>query len=395
MIEELLEHLLTLTEPGSDGEAQNAVEDADEAKREAVDAEADASAPEPSAASTRQLNATARPEDTPAVGLRAIKYRGYKGLERYDLPLSQMNILTGANNAGKSTALSALRILAMGLGLARRRKPARIHRDGQPRDGWAVPTADLSISLENVHTDLSEEDSAVTFEYANGGELELWFPVDEGCFLLYGENSTKTPRSPKAFRDAFARQVVQVPVLGPLEHNEPLLRVETVKAGAATHRASRHFRNHWYHFPDEFDRFADMLGRTWPGMSVERPELQPQLGSGPVLRMFCREERMTRELYWAGFGFQIWCQLLSHICRAGPTDVLVVDEPETYLHPAVQRQLLGVLRETGAQVIVATHSPSIVMAANDREVVLIDKTKRTAARREKRAAALAAQLGLA
>ena len=25
--------------------------------------------------------------------------------------------------------------------------------------------------------------------------------------------------------------------------------------------------------------------------------------------MFALEERISRELYWVGFGFQIWCQL--------------------------------------------------------------------------------------
>ena len=72
--------------------------------------------------------------------------------------------------------------------------------------------------------------------------------------------------------------------------------------------------------------------------------------------MFCLEDRMTRELYWAGFGFQIWCQLLTHVSRAKDATLLIVDEPEVYLHPDVQRQLLGILRDTGPDIVFATHS---------------------------------------
>jgi len=37
---------------------------------------------------------------------------------------------------------------------------------------------------------------------------------------------------------------------------------------------------------------------------------------------------------WVGFGYQIWCQLLTHLSRAAEDSLVVVDEPEVYLHPA-------------------------------------------------------------
>ncbi len=96
--------------------------------------------------------------------------------------------------------------------------------------------------------------------------------------------------------------------------------------------------------------------------------------------MFCLENRITRELFWAGFGFQIWCQLLTHIARAQEQSLFVVDEPEVYLHPDVQRQLLSILRDIGPDVLLATHSTEIIGDADPSEIVLIDKTKRSAQR---------------
>ena len=333
------------------------------------------------------------PLEPPRNGISKIVYRGYKALAHYEISLQHVNILTGANNAGKSTAISALRILSAGIGVASRKKPQMVSTPEGLQLGYVVPTKHLDISLENVHTDLDDRDSSVTFSYNSGGELVLWFPRDGGCTLSIGENSETLPKAPSSFRKAFGAKVVQVPVLGPLEYGEPLLKVETVRAGVMTHRACRHFRNYWYHYPDNFDRFASLVSETWPGTTIGRPELD--FGDdGARLHMFCEENRRSRELYWAGFGFQIWCQLLTHVCRATPDDILVVDEPETYLHPTVQRRLVEVVRDTGAQVILATHAPSIVMAAHNHDVIVIDKSNRIARRRRGRAAALAAQLGI-
>jgi predicted ATP-dependent endonuclease of OLD family len=112
-------------------------------------------------------------------------------------------------------------------------------------------------------------------------------------------------------------------------------------------------------------------------MEIELPEPNPSTGE---LKMFCREDRMTRELYWVGFGFQIWCQLLTHIARSKHASLIVMDEPETYLHPDLQRQLLGIVRQVGADVLLATHSSEIMSESDPSEIVLIDKNKRTGER---------------
>src|SRR5258708_14966389 len=96
--------------------------------------------------------------------------------------------------------------------------------------------------------------------------------------------------------------------------------------------------------------------------------------------MFCREGRVDRELCWAGFGFQVWLQLLTHITNSATSDILVVDEPEIYLHPDLQHRLFQILKATNKQIILATHSAEIVNEAEHDEVILINKTKKIATR---------------
>jgi hypothetical protein len=288
-----------------------------------------------------------------------------------------LNILVGPNNSGKLTIIGALRALAAGLRVARSRAPERIDLAEGRRIGYRLNEASLPISLENVHTDYEPTDSKVTFTLNNGNRLHLIFPESQGCFLV-PDAPGEIIRSVALFKRHFPITLTVIPVLGPVEHREQRRERDTVVAWLSTHRASRHFRSYWYHFPEGFEAFAELVRKTWPGMEIQPPEITDRMTD--ELSMFCLEDRMTRELYWAGFGFQIWCQLLTHLSRASDTTLVVVDEPEVYLHPDVQRQLLGILRDMGADILLATHSTEIMAEADPSEIVLIDKRKHSAER---------------
>lgn len=324
--------------------------------------------------------------------LQSIHFRNFKALRNLRLDLGELTVLTGPNNAGKSTALSAIRLLDAALRYARRRSPHLMETPLGRRLAYLIPTDGLSVSIENIHTDLVDSDTRVEYRLTGGGQLLLHFPPDGTCIFCVGEG-LDLPPSPSVFRRVVPLNVVQVPVLGPLEDEEKLVQETTLRRGIGTHRAARHFRNYWHRYPDDFRDFARRIQQTWPGMEIEPPELTVGLKGG-ILFMYCRENRLTRELYWCGFGFQIWCQLLTHISRARPGDVLIVDEPETYLHPRVQRQLLQILRETGAQVVLATHSATLIASAQAGDVVGIERNQRSVLRYDETGTRLCERLGL-
>lgn len=94
--------------------------------------------------------------------------------------------------------------------------------------------------------------------------------------------------------------------------------------------------------------------------------------------MFCPEERFPRELYWAGFGFQVWCQMLTFIVRSRNASLLLIDEPDIYLHSDLQRQLVALLRELQSDVLLATHSTEIISEADPGELLIINKRAQSA-----------------
>ena len=307
--------------------------------------------------------------------IQSIIFKHYKALENYSVSIEHVNILTGSNNSGKSTVIGALRVLAVALRAARKIKPERISLGATHCYGYRIKESLVPISLENVATNYVDGTSRISFHLTNGNTLHLNFDREAGCVLV-PETRSVTLRTTADFKSQFPIGLTVIPVLGPVEHREALREIETVTSSLSTHRASRHFRNYWHHFPEGFSEFSELIESTWPGMRIQRPELN----GATELNMFVTEDRIDRELYWVGFGFQIWCQLLTHLHRADPSTMIVIDEPEVYLHPEIQRKLLRVLKNTGADILVATHSTEIISEADSGEVLRIDKRKRHAER---------------
>lgn len=162
-----------------------------------------------------------------------------------------------------------------------------------------------------------------------------------------------------------------------MEHNEPLYQKEAARLALLSHNASRNFRNIWYHYREGFAEYCELIKQTWPGMDIQLPEAH--VGEkGATLRMFCPEERFPREIYWAGYGFQVWAQMLTYIVQGKHASLLVIDEPDIYLHSDLQRQLVSLLQELGPDVLIATHSTEIVTEVDPHCLLSINKKQKSA-----------------
>jgi energy-coupling factor transporter ATP-binding protein EcfA2 len=314
-----------------------------------------------------------------AASLRRIAFRNFKAFERFSLGLEHTNVLVGPNNSGKSTIIGAARALASGIRTASAKKPERLIGPESLRVGYAVPRSAIPISLENTHTNLGDPDAHVTFHLRNGNVLHLRFGPDSDCqmFAQIGQTS-RQPLDTGAFKREFPLSIGVVPILGPLEDEEQLLEEKTVDQNMSTHRASRSFRSYWYRHMEEFPGFREMIRETWPGMDIRPPQREDILSSRLV--MHCIEGDQPRELFWTGFGFQIWCQLLTHISRSSSATLFIVDEPETYLHPDLQRRLTRLLTAGNPQLLMATHSSEIIGEVAPSDIVVIDKHSRAGIR---------------
>jgi energy-coupling factor transporter ATP-binding protein EcfA2 len=310
-----------------------------------------------------------------------VQFTRFKAFQSFRLDLRHFNILVGPNNAGKSTVLAAFRILAAALRKAGSRKPTVVPGPTGPMHGYAVDLSSVSVAEENIFYNYDDSAPAsVEFTLSNRNKLLLFFPSRGECYLVLDAHGVRIG-GPGQFTRHFDADIGFVPILGPVEHNERLYEKEAARQALFNYQAARNFRNIWYHFPERFEEFRALLRETWPGMDVESPKVDYS-SSKPALHMFCPEERIPREIFWAGFGFQVWNQMLTHVVQGQDASIFLIDEPDIYLHSDLQRQLIGILRNLGPDVLIATHSTEIISEAEPEDIVLIDK-RRKAGRRIK------------
>lgn len=245
-----------------------------------------------------------------------VEFERFKAFKKFTLHLRHFNILVGPNNAGKSTVLVAFRILAAAMRKANSRSAKLLRGPTATVYGHAIDLSSISVAEENIFYNYDDSlPATVTFTLANNNQLVLYFPEQGVCFLI-PEAHGALVKSPSNFRSHFNCSIGFVPILGPIEHVEHLYEKEAARQALFNYQAARNFRNIWYHFPEKFDDFRSALNLSWPGMDVEQPSVD-RSHERPRLHMFCPEERIPREIFWAGFGFQVWCQMLLLACAEG------------------------------------------------------------------------------
>lgn len=312
--------------------------------------------------------------------IKSIEFFDYKTFSRFTVSAKAGNILVGPNNAGKSTVLDAFRISFDALRYAGRRSAFfKSQGDDGVCSTWEVPTSAIQTDMRYCIHNFGDGRAKISLKLENGNSFIITAPGD-GPLECYLKTELQAQKNTRFLRDQFPLDLAIVPTLSPLEQNEELVQQETVERNRYGRLASRNFRNFWLHRTEaEFEAFADLVELGWPGIRVQRPEIE-QGGQRPVVRMYFRDGPHVREVQWAGFGFQVWMQTMMHLATSKHTSTLILDEPDIYLHPDLQHRLLRLVGQRVGQYFIATHSTEIINDVEPGEVLIIRPGSRSAKR---------------
>lgn len=318
--------------------------------------------------------------------LRLVRFRSF---EDFTVSFGKGAVLVGPNNAGKSTLLTAIRLADTLIRYAHRRKPESSIRVGDLRVlTYPMQLRDFPSLRDSVRYEFGVDESRMELTLKSDAKLVAVWPAESqnderGDPYFYLLQPSGAPVGSIAQAKACFPLLGVIPVLTPIDHEERVLDAAYVKSNIAGRLSSRHFRNQ-LRLLQEAGELAGFWAwaKEWLG-DIRFDRLLTQMADdGAILTAFAFEasSRVPKELVWAGDGIQVWLQLLYHVHRVRDRGVIILDEPEVYLHPDLQRRLVRLLEGTGAQIVIATHSTELLAEADSRNAVMIDRSRRRAIR---------------
>lgn len=292
--------------------------------------------------------------------VRAVAMEGFKCFDDLRLELGQLTLLTGFNGGGKSTALQPLLLLAQ----ARRLGTAgKLPLNGPlVRLGTAGDIAPVRSERPMQLNVEGDDGSLVVRPILQAGDRVLSLgAVPESLSSDRLERALRTLSFIGAVRMG-AEDAFPIPEL-----------FDTRDVGH-----DGRFAPYWFDqladedvdarrcFPDAkaaiFRRQIDAwLGSLFPGAeaNVQNVVATSQMN----LQFRLAELGSWRRPSNIGYGLTYAFPILVALLAAGPDQVVVIDSPESHLHPSAQSQMgriLATLASAGVQIVVETHSDHLL-----------------------------------
>jgi energy-coupling factor transporter ATP-binding protein EcfA2 len=302
--------------------------------------------------------------------LKRITIRRFKRLQAVTIDLDDVTVLVGANNSGKSSVLQAIHF-AVAVAQSARLVGTGIN--------WARESFQLSFSpTQLLYTPIAD-----VLALAPGGalnedalsQIEVILEHTDGTVCTVsvrrGRNrNIQIELSGRALgerlQDIAHPFSVYAPGLAGVPREELLMSLGSVRRAIARGDANLVLRNVLHQLSlkkEKWTRFIEDLNKLFPGAKVsvkfdseidEHIRARISLGGGPFLPLDA-----------AGTAVLQASQLLGYATLFEPS-IMILDEPDSHLHPNNQRALCSLLFKLSAkhqfQVLASTHSRHVLDA---------------------------------
>ncbi|HEU5349997.1 MAG TPA: ATP-binding protein [Terracidiphilus sp.] len=285
-------------------------------------------------------------------------------------------VVVGKNNAGKSSLIEALRLVSS---VINRRGAQFTVAPGwlnlpRFRKGIAPRISQLGINLNSVFHRYGEPPAIITAKFHQGVVVDVYVGREETIFATIQQNSNWIDTAAK-FLNLKLPWISVLPQIGPLRTEEFRLTDERVTTHLNSRLTSRHFRNQLLRMDTPFANFKALAEETWGGLRID-PIQETTTKEGSLLALPVRDGDFVAEVGWMGHGLQMWLQTIWFLSRTSVDCTVVLDEPDVYMHPDLQRKLFRLARARFRQCIVATHSVEIMAESDPGNILIIDKKVR-------------------
>lgn len=314
--------------------------------------------------------------------LSSITIKNFKAIEYATLELNPFTVIVGANGSGMSSVLQALHwMFQSGRNLS-------VDTNKSPKDGSTLSeknavympspeyrnaghgaeygnfreTPQLDVRVEATATDGTSVTAAMWIKSARNEGLSVHVPSNNAFVAT--------------LRDRAKEFSSYIPGLAGIPLSEEKRTKLIVQRQAAAGDANTVLRNvllllggvkhdgkNGLQLVEEF--VSQVVGDLTLQVAFDEEKNQTISATFQTAAMKGADVKRTKPLELAGIGFLQVIQIFSYLVYFRPV-ILLVDEPDSHLHPTAQEKLVRVLADAAkmfdTQVLLTTHSPSVVRA---------------------------------
>lgn len=304
--------------------------------------------------------------------LERVEIKGFKCLHDVSVDLRPFNVLIGPNDSGKSSFLQALA------------EPSRWLRGLERMSQFKKPCSVLlSTAKTSLRIELDRSGAPTLIARAwdaigappspsEGRKLLLFpeSPLDEQVTHVW---EAIPPEERRSFRASDPLMLDPVEIASPSPRGSGALDVMVASRGrgVAAHLARLALRDR-----PRFEAIQDAMRSATEGRVLE-VIVDEDLGHGYPL-WFRLHDGTVITASELSHGLLLYLGFLAVVYRDDGPGVLLIDEPEKGLHPLRLFEVVELLRtltKQGIQVVMTTHSPDLLNAFEQDEVIIFRRPK--------------------
>ena len=303
--------------------------------------------------------------------------KNYRCYENSNINLTHTSILVGRNNAGKSSLIESLKILSV---ITKKYKtsafsPPPLWLKGELDNGISPSIDRLGLSSRGVFYMYREPPASIEAIFSNGTSIKVYIGENLSTFALIIGKDGVPARNSKEAKKIDIPQIEVLPQISAVLDTELIINEKTVDYNLPTRLTSRNFRNQLYYYNQFFNRFKQFAEGTWEHLQI-KPVEYVMTDKGRALLFYVRDNSFESEIAWMGHGLQMWLQTMWFVSRCDESAIVVLDEPDVYMHADLQRRLIRLVSPLFSQLIVATHSVEIMDEVTPNCIIPIDSKRK-------------------
>ena len=238
--------------------------------------------------------------------------------------------------------------------------------------GINVSAKAIDTDLEHVFYRYGRPPAIIRAFFNNGVKIESYINSESELFCVFYYNGSNLCTHSRVIAAGVPDMRV-LPQIVPLQKDEMIVSEDTLQKNRFSKRTSGNFRNNLLLHKDDtlMQKLKEMITETWSRLQIQEV-LKDSDGRNVYLQM--RDGDFVTEIYYMGHGIQMWLQTLWFIALSSPESIVILDEPDVYMHADLQRKLVRMLLSHFHQVIIATHSVEIISEVFPENILIVDRS---------------------